>query len=78
MQAPPSILCFCPLQTFPWKNKLIKSFLLYYFILVKQLKDTAVAKVVITSIFVSCDTETSGNYLGSHKHCSAEGQYSLL
>jgi len=28
MQAPLSIVCFCPLQSFPRRNKLIKSFLL--------------------------------------------------
>lgn len=66
MQAPLSILCFCPLQSFPWRNKLIKSFLLYFF-LIKQREDIAVAKVVIISNFVSCDTETSGNSLGFHK-----------
>lgn len=27
-----------------------------------------VAKVVIISNVVSCDSEASGNYLGSHKH----------
>lgn len=78
MQAPISILWFCPFQTFPWKNKLIESFLLYCIFLVKKREDTDIVKVDITAIFVSCDTETSGNYLGFRKLCSAEGQYSLL
>lgn len=54
----------CPLQSPPWRNKLIKSYLWCSFFSLTEA--IAVVKAVIISIFLSCNIETSGNYLVSH------------
>lgn len=65
MQAPLSIVCFWPLL-FPGEISL-SNLSFYIIFLIKQREDTAVAEAIITN-FVSCNTETSGNYLGSYRH----------
>lgn len=54
----------CPLQSPPWRNKLIKSYLWCSFFSLTEA--IAVVKAVIISIFLSCNIETSGNHLVSH------------
>lgn len=54
----------CPLQSPPWRNKLIKSYLWCSFFSLTEA--IAVVKAVIISIFLSCNIEASGNYLVSH------------